>query len=68
MRIYWSSSIGFGTLDIVKCSGKGNVGAGFESLEEELILIADTEYMDSQDDKSFTAKLLSLLVEKLEII
>ena len=68
MRIYWSSSIGFGTLDIVKRSGKGNVGAGFESPEEELILTADTECMDFQEDKSFTTKLLNLLVEKLEII
>lgn len=66
MRIYWSSNIGFGTLDIVK--RKGNDGEDFESPEEELVLTADTECMDSQDDKAFTTKLLNLLVEKLEIM
>jgi len=66
MRIYWSSSIGFGQLDIVKRSG--NDGEDFESPEEELILTADTECMDSQEDKAFTKKLMELLVEKLEII
>lgn len=62
MRIYWSSDIGFGTLDVAKRSG--NDGDDFES-PEELIIAADTEYMDSQDDKAFTEKLMSLLVEKL---
>ncbi len=55
MRIYWSSDIGFETLDVVKRGG--NDGSDFESPEEELIITANTEYMDSQDDKEFTEKL-----------
>lgn len=66
MKIYWSSNIGFGQLDIVKRSG--NDGEDFESPKEELILIASTECMDKQEDKAFTKKLLELLVDKLEII
>ena len=65
MRIYWDSNIGFGTLDIVKRSG--NDGEDFESPKEELILTADTEYMDSEDDKEFTKKIMELVVEKLII-
>jgi len=65
MRIYWSSNIGFGQLDIIKKSG--NDGDDFESLPEELILIANTEYMDDENNKEFTKKIMSLLIEKLII-
>lgn len=65
MRVYWNSNIGFGQLDIVKRSG--NDGNDFESPEEELILTADTEYMDNEDDKAFAKKIMELLVEKLII-
>lgn len=63
MRIYWDSDIGFGTLDIVKRSG--NDGDDFKNPEEEIILTVGTEYMDSKDDKTFTKKIMELLVEKL---
>jgi len=66
MRIYWSSTIGFGTLDIVKRSG--NDGEDFKNPEEELILTASMECMDSDDDKAFTKKLLELLGGRLELI
>lgn len=66
MRIYWSSDIGFGTLDIVK--RKGGDGEDSKEPEEELLLTASTECMDSEEDKAFTTKLLSLLVEQLQII
>jgi len=66
MRIYWSADIGCGTLDIVK--REGNDGEDFEGPTEKLLITASTECMDSQDDKEFTAKLLSLLVVKLQII
>jgi len=65
MRIYWSADIGFGQFDIVKRSG--NDGEDYDSPEEELILIVDTERMDHGDDKEFTQKILSLLVEKLKV-
>jgi len=65
MRIYWSSDIGFGQLDIVKRGG--NDGEDFKSPEEELILTADTEFMDREDDKRFTEKIMSLLINKLII-
>ena len=66
MRIYWSdNNIGFGTLDIIK--QKGNDGESFED-SEEIILTGYTEYMDSQEDKSFTKKILDLLAEKLKIV
>ena len=69
MRIYWSADIGFGQLDIVKHSGNDGEGRDIleEALEEELILIVNTERMDSEDDKVFTGKILSLLVEKLKV-
>jgi hypothetical protein len=66
MRIYWSGSIGFGTLDIVKRAG--NDGDDFESPEEELVLTAHTECMDTNDDKEFTKKIMSLLAKRLTII
>ena len=65
MRIYWSADIGFGQLDIVKRSG--NDGEDYDSPEEELLLTIDTERMDSEDDKAFTEKILSLLVEMLKV-
>lgn len=66
MRIYWSSKIGFGTLDIVK--HKGNDGEDYNSPKKELMLTAHTEYMDSEEDKTFTTKLLNLLAEKLIVV
>ena len=65
MRIYWSADIGYGQLDIVKWSG--NDGEDFESPFEELVLTAETECMDHEDDKAFTEKILSLLGEKLKV-
>jgi len=66
MRIYWSADIGFGHLDIVKRSGNdGDILEG--ALEEELVLIVDTERMDHEDDKEFTEKIMSLLVDKLKV-
>lgn len=65
MIIYWDSDMGFGTLTIVKRSG--NDGYVFESLEEELILTVDTEHMDSEDDKAFTRKILSLLADFVKV-
>lgn len=65
MMIYWSSDIGCGTLTIVKRSG--NDGDDFESPEEEVSLTADTEYMDSEDDKSFTRKILSLFADFVKV-
>jgi hypothetical protein len=66
MRVYWSSDIGWGQLDIVKRSG--NDGDDYNNLtEEELILTVDTERMDLEDDKAFTEKILGLLVEMLKL-
>ena len=68
MRICWSADIGFGQLDIVKRSG--NDGEDYDILEgasEELILIVDTERMDHEDDKEFTSKIMSLLVDMLKV-
>jgi len=64
MRIYWSANIGFGTLDIVKIKGSD----GEEPQTEKMVLTADTECMDSQNDKAFTKNILSLLAEYLKII
>lgn len=66
MRIYWSSDIGFGELTIVKT--KGTEGSDYSNAPEEIELIVDSEYMDIQADKSFTNKLLSLLVERLIVV
>ena len=70
MRIYWSADIGFGQLDIVKRSGNDGEGRDIleGALEEELILIVDTERMDHEDDKVFTQKIMSLLVEMLKVV
>lgn len=65
MRVYWSSDIGFGELDIVKT--KGNNGHDTESPYEKLELKAYTENMDKEDDKDFTEKILKLLCEYLII-
>jgi hypothetical protein len=67
MRIYWSSDIiGLGTLDIIK--QEGTEGDDFENPKEEMLLNVMTEYMDVQEDKAFTEKLLSLLAEQLQVI
>ena len=70
MRIYWSADIGFGQLDIVKRSGNDGEGRDIleGALEEELVLIVDTERMDHEDDKEFTEKILNLLVKKLKVV
>ena len=69
MRIYWSADIGFGQLDIVKRSGNDGEGRDIleGALEEDLVLIIDTERMDCEDDKEFTGKIMSLLVDKLKV-
>ena len=54
MRVSWSSNIGFGELNIV--------------MDKEENLLAYTEYMDYQEDKSFTEKILQLLLKKLIIV
>lgn len=54
MRVNWSSDFGFGQLDIY---------VGLDG-----VLKADTEYMDSEDDKEFTQAVLSKLLEKLIIV
>lgn len=61
MRIYWSSSIGFGEYDIVK--QKNN-----KENENKLRINGYSECMDREDDKEFTNKLLSLISEKLKIV
>jgi hypothetical protein len=53
MRIYWSSTIGDGTYDLVK---------------RENSWCAMSETMDSNDDKEFIEKLLQLFVKKLNIV
>lgn len=53
IRIKWSSDIGFGEYDIELNSGGS--------------LIGHSETMDSNEDKEFLKKLLSLLVNKIEI-
>lgn len=67
MRIYWSGSIGYGTLDIVKRAG--NNGYGFlEDSHEEMVLEGYTERMDSNDDKEFIRKILSLIADFVNIV
>ena len=68
IRIYWSSSLGFGTLDIVKAKGTDGRIYDEDGPEEELVLVTYSEGMDSQDDKAFTKKLLSLLAGKITIV
>lgn len=67
MRIYWSGNIGYGTLDIVKRAGNN----GYDFLEdtyEEMVLTAHTERMDSNDDKEFIRKILSLLADFVNVV
>ena len=66
MRVYWSSSIGFGQLDIVKVSGNDESDVEGET-DEELKLVAYTEHMDTDTDRAFTKKILSLLSDFLTI-
>jgi hypothetical protein len=66
MRIYWSADIGFGTVDIVKV--KGIDGDDLESPFEKLKIVAHSEAMDTDSNKSFTAELLRLLLKKLKVI
>lgn len=67
MRIYWSGNIGYGTLDIVKRAG--NDGDDFlEDSHEKMILTAHTERIDSNDDKEFTRKILSLLADFVDVV
>lgn len=61
MMVYWDSDIGYGTLTIVKRESDSE--ADFP--EETLKLTVDTENMDIQEDKAFTRKILSLLVDLL---
>lgn len=66
IRVYWSSDIGFGTLDVVKPRGSDNVDS--EGLFGGINLHCFTEGMDIQDDKRFTKKIFSLLLDKLIIM
>ena len=67
MRIYWSGNIGYGTLDIVKRAG--NDGDDFlEDTYEEMVLTAHTERIDSNDDKEFTKKILSLIADFVDVV
>lgn len=63
MRIYWSSDIGFGTLDIIKVYNGDDEG----DEEKEMVLNTYTEGMDSKDDKAFTTKILSLIAGFMQI-
>lgn len=58
MQIFWESNIGYGTLTIVKY---------LEGDDTEMILSADTEHMDFEDDKAFTRKVLSLLADIIKV-
>lgn len=58
MQIYWDSDIGFGSLTIVK---------HLRSDDAEMFLSVDTECMDSEDDKAFTRKILSLLTDVMAV-
>ena len=52
IRIEWNSSLGFGQYDIQVREGK---------------IVADSESMDSGEDKDFLRKLLSLIADKAEV-
>lgn len=52
IRIEWTSDIGFGQYDIQIRDGR---------------LVADSESMDKDEDKSFLRKLLSIIADKAEI-
>lgn len=67
MRIYWSGNIGYGTLDIVKRAGN-NRHDYLEDTYEEMVLTAHTERMDSNDDKEFIRKILSLIADFVDVV
>ena len=52
IRIEWSSNLGFGQYDLQVREGK---------------IVADSESMDSGEDKDFLRKLLSLIADKAEV-
>lgn len=54
IRISWSSDIGFGQYEL--------------TLDENGIINADSECMDTNNDKSFLKKLLELLTENAVIL
>lgn len=56
--IDWVSDIGWGSYEIEVTQ---NDDEGFK-------VEADSEHMDSNDDKAFVAELMRLLVEKMEIL
>ena len=66
IRVYWSSSIGFGSLDIVK--RKGPEEDDPSSRCENLEMTVHTECMDRGTDKTFTKKILTLLSDKLLVV
>ena len=53
MNIHWSSNIGFGEYTLYINNGK---------------LCAQTECMDSNDDKQFTKQLFNKLIEMIEVV
>jgi hypothetical protein len=52
IRIEWNSILGFGQYDLQVREGK---------------IVADSESMDSGEDKDFLRKLLSLIADKAEV-
>jgi hypothetical protein len=52
IRIEWNSDLGFGQYDLQVRVGK---------------IVADSESMDSGEDKDFLRKLLSLIADKAEV-
>lgn len=52
IRIEWNSDLGFGQYDIQVREGK---------------IVADSESMDSGEDKDFLRKLLSIIADKAEV-
>lgn len=65
MRIYWSSDVGRGTLDIIKPRKDDETSI---NMEKKLVIEAYTEGKDSKNSKEFTSKILNLIVEKLQIV
>lgn len=53
VRLLWSATIGFGTYDIFLQDGK---------------IVADSETMDSNDDKEFLKQLFSSLLDEVTIL
>jgi len=52
IRIEWTSDLGFGQYDLQVREGK---------------IVASSEAMDSEEDKDFLRKLLSLIADKAEV-